>query len=75
MQRIRAPNIREPSWRVRALQKLLARGKVALPRCEKYQYAAVEAMINWQIAIATSQFLHKYFHTKTVQKERGRDFS
>ena len=53
MQRIRAPNISEPSWRVRALQKLLASGKVAFPRCEKYQYAAVEAMMNWQIAIAT----------------------
>jgi hypothetical protein len=52
---------------VRALQKLLASGNVAFPKCEKYQYAAVEAMTNWQIDMATSQFLNKYFSTKTAQ--------
>ena len=71
------PKIIEPKLYVSALQNELhiMFGCLTPLRWEKYQYAAVEAMINWQIAIATSQFLHKYFHTKTVQKERGRDFS
>jgi hypothetical protein len=57
MQRIKEPKTREPSWYVKARQKLFISGNWAFPKCEKYQYAAVDAMTNWQIEIATSQFL------------------